>query len=324
MILKNKISPLQFAVLLMISILGFITMLSRSMSCFTMVISVLFSFLMLIPTLLISSKENFRIPFLLKIVASIFTVLVSVYIVNEFSVFFSTLVNTETPRYFISALLLLSVLYPATKGIEEISRSSIIAVSFVILSLILIFSLLPYSDISHFSDNEKSFNISDSIGIIIAFSPALFSMLFFRNIIKAKATSVIFPFIISSLILSSVICFVKLLDISEYRYPFYTLSELSCKVIPMGFSGLFIAFSIMCVFFGVLYFSLSVKSITNCHTRLMSIVYIAIVYALSVVTLYNKNLSDIILNKYFLLVLYLIIALIIPIYVVIKEKKNEG
>ncbi len=322
MILKNKISPLQFASLLSLSSLGFVTMFNDTITCFSMVISVLVSFLLLVPILFISYKENIKVPGIFRAAACIFAVLASVVIVNKFSVFFSTLVNTTTPKYFISGILLLSALYPAAKGIESISRGGIIAGAFVLLSLILVFAVLPYWDISAFSDNDKSFNITDGTEILLCFSPMILSLFFNRNITKGRVRSIIFPFIISSFIICAVMCFVKLLDISEYIYPFYTLSELSCKMIPMGFSGLFIAFSLVCVFFTLMYFSLSVKSITNCHTRFMSIVFITVVYVVSVVTLYNNDLYNIILNKYFLLVLYLIITLIIPIAVVVKEKKN--
>ena len=55
----------------------------------------------------------------------------------------------------------------------------------------------------------------------------------------------------------------------------------------------------------------------------MSTTFLLVVYCLSVITSYVKEIGDILLNRYFLLVLFLIITLIVPIAVKIKENSND-
>lgn len=323
MILNSKISGIQFSVLLSLSTLAYVTMEQKTVSCLSMIISIVLAFLLLIPTFFISSKENLEIPPVFQVIMGIFVTVMSVYILNSFSGFFVKNINPNSPRYIISALLLLATLYPATKGIEAISRSGIIAGAFALFAIIVIVAFIPYNDMANFSDNERSAQLYEITDLILMFSPISLSFFFFRNFNTGKVKTVALPFIVISLITSVVMCFVKLLNVSEYRNPFYTLSQVSFKVIPMGFSGLFIALSIICVFFALLYYTLIVKSIAKTNKRLMSTTFLLVVYCLSVITSYVKEIGDILLNRYFLLVLFLIVTLIVPIAVKIKENSND-
>lgn len=323
MILNSKISGIQISVLLSLSTLAYVTMEQKTVSCLSMIISIVLAFLLLIPTFFISSKENLEIPPVFQVVIGIFVTVMSVYILNSFSDFFLKNINPNSPRYIISALLLLATLYPATKGIEAISRSGIIAGAFALFAIIVIVAFIPYNDMANFSDNERSAQLYEITDLVLMFSPISLSFFFFRNFNTGKVKTVTLPFIIVSLITTVVMCFVKLLNVSEYSHPFYTLSQVSFKVIPMGFSGLFIALSIICVFFALLYYTLIVKSIAKTNTRLMSTTFLLVVYCLSVITSYVKEIGDILLNRYFLLVLFLIVTLIVPIAVKIKENRND-
>ena len=125
-----------------------------------------------------------------------------------------------------------------------------------------------------------------------------------------------------SFVIALLMCFVKLLNISEYSYPLYTLSKISFKMIPMGLSGLFLVLSLICIFFGILYFNLPVKNIMDNHSKVMSLIFIFAVMIVSVLTIALPDVGKIILNNYFLLSLYLIITLLTPIFATIKGKKN--
>ena len=323
MILNSKISGLQFSVLVALSTLAFVTIERETVSCFSMIISIVIAFLLLIPTFFISSKEKLEIPPVFQVIIAIFVTAMSVYIINGFSDFFVKQINPNSPQFIISALLILALLYPATKGIEAISRSAIITGAFVLLAIILIVACVPYGDMANFTDNEKSAQLAEITDYILMFSPISLSFFFFRNFGTGKVKTVALPFIIVSLITGVVMCFVKLLNVSEYSHPFYTLSQVSFKLIPMGFSGLFIALSITCVFFALLYFTLIVKSIGKNNTKQMSTTFLVVVYCLSVITSYVKEIGDILLNRYFLLVLLLIVTLIVPIAVKVKENRND-
>lgn len=323
MILNSKISGLQFSVFVALSTLAFVTMERETVSCLSMIISIVLSFLLLIPTFFISSKENLDIPPIFQVIIAIFVTAMSVYILNGFSDFFVKHINPNSPRFIISALIVLALLYPATKGVESISRSGIITGAFVLLAIILIVACVPFGDMANFSDNEKSSQPTEITDLILMFTPISLSFLFFRNFSTGKVKTVALPFIIVSLITGVVMCFVKLLNVSEYSHPFYTLSQVSFKLIPMGFSGLFIALSITCVFFALLYFTLIVKSIGKNNTKLMSTTFLVVVYCLSVITSYVKDIENILLNRYFLLVLLLIVTLIVPIAVKVKENHND-
>lgn len=322
--MKSKISPLQFSILLGISSIGFITLYHDAITCFSMVISIVISFLLLIPLLVISNKEKYNIPVVFRILSILFVALLSALLVNRYSVFFSSLINPATPRWVISGLLLLALIFPAIKGIEAVSRGALIVSFFVVLSLLLIFIFVPYGDMNFFTDNDNSFSIADGIDTLFIFSPMILSLFFFRNINSGRARSIIFPFAISSFVVLISMCFIKLLSISEYNYVFYALSEVSCKKIPMGFSGLFIVFSLICVFFALLYFTLSLKSAIKSNSRLITVIFIILVYFLSLLTLYNEAVYNIILNKYFLLVLYVVLALFTPIAVIVKDKHENN
>lgn len=323
MILNSKISGLQFSVFVALSTLAFVTIERETVSCFSMIISIVIAFLLLIPTFFISSKEKFEIHPVFRVIIAIFVTAMSVYIINGFSDFFVKHINPNSPQFIISALLILALLYPATKGIEAISRSAIITGAFVLLAIILIVACVPYGDMANFADNEKSAQPAEITDYILMFSPISLSFFFFRNFGTGKVKTVALPFIIVSLITGVVMCFVKLLNVSEYSHPFYTLSQVSFKLIPMGFSGLFIALSITCVFFALLYFTLIVKSIGKNNTKQMSTTFLVVVYCLSVITSYVKEIGDILLNRYFLLVLLLIVTLIVPIAVRVKENRND-
>ena len=323
MILNSKISGLQFSVFVALSTLAFVTMERETVSCLSMIISIVLAFLLLIPTFFISSKENLDIPPIFQVIIAIFVTAMSIYILNGFSDFFVKHINPNSPRFIISALIILALLYPATKGVESISRSGIITGAFVLLAIILIVACVPFGDMANFSDNEKSSQPTEITDLILMFTPISMSFLFFRNFSTGKVKTVAQPFIIVSLITGVVMCFVKLLNVSEYSHPFYTLSQVSFKLIPMGFSGLFIALSITCVFFALLYFTLIVKSIGKNNTKLMSTTFLVVVYCLSVITSYVKNIENVLLNRYFLLVLLLIVTLIVPIAVKVKENHND-
>ncbi|MGN0459760.1 MAG: hypothetical protein ACI4HL_02480 [Ruminococcus sp.] len=323
MILNSKISGLQFSVFVGLSTLAFVTIEGETVSCLSMIISIVIAFLLLIPTFFISSKEKLEIPPVFQVVIAIFVTAMSVYILNGFSDFFVKHINPNSPKFIISALFILALAYPATKGIEAISRSAIIAGAFVLVAIVLIIAFTPYSDMADFSDNEKSSQLAEITDFILMFSPLTLSFFFYRNYDTGKVKTVSLPFIIVSLVTGVVMCFVKLLNVSEYSHPFYTLSQVSFKVIPMGFSGLFIALSIICVFFALLYFTLTIKSIAKNNTRLMSTTFLVVVYCLSVITSYVKEIGDILLNRYFLLVLLLIVTLIVPIAVKVKENRND-
>ncbi|MGN0477281.1 MAG: hypothetical protein ACI4HM_08100 [Ruminococcus sp.] len=322
MILNSKISGLQFSVFVALSTLAFVTIEGKTVSCLSMIISIVIAFLLLIPTFFISSKEKLEIPPVFQVVIAIFVTAMSVYILNGFSDFFVKHINPNSPQFIISALFILALLYPATKGIEATSRSAIITGAFVLSAIILIVACVPYGDMANFADNEKSAQPAEITDIILMFSPISLSFFFFRNFGTGKVKTVTLPFIIVSLITGVVMCFVKLLNVSEYSHPFYILSQVSFKVIPMGFSSLFIALSITCVFFALMYFTLIVKSIGKNNTKVISTTFLVVVYCLSVMTSYVKEIGDILLNRYFLLVLLLIITLIVPIAVKVKENRN--
>ena len=322
--MKSKISSLQFSVLLGISSMGFITLYHDAISCFSMVISTLISFLLLIPLLVISNKEKYNIPVVFRILSILFVSLLSTLLINRYSVFFTSLINPVTPKWIISGLLLLALAFPAIKGIEAVSRGALIVSFFVVLSLLLIFIFVPYGDMNYFTDNDNSFSISDGIDTLLAFSPMILSLFFFRNINSGRARSIIFPFAISSFVILISMCFIKLLSISEYNYVFYALSEVSCKKIPMGFSGLFIVLSLICVFFALLYFTLTIKSAMKSNSRLITVIYLILVYCLSLGTLYSQDIYNFLLNKYFLLALYVVLALFTPIAVIVKDKYDKN
>ena len=58
------------------------------------------------------------------------------------------------------------------------------------------------------------------------------------------------------------------------------------------------------------------------HSKAMSLIFILAVMVVSVLTISIPDVGKIILNNYFLLILYLIITLLTPIFATIKGKKN--
>jgi hypothetical protein len=292
-------------------------------SCFSFIVSVIFAFLLLIPSLLVF---NYKInpPMLIKILVGLFVVLMSVFIVNEYSVFFTESVNPSTPKWFIASLILISVIYPSVKGIEAVSRCAFIFSFFVSFSIILILALIPYGDFSYFNLPDNSLYLSQSIGVLLIFSPFVLCNIFTQNIKSNSLKTILIPFIVTAIIFLVINLFSKLLSIAEYHNLFYTLSEVSCKFMPMGLSGLFIAFSLICVFFTLSYFSIAVKNIFNYNNSGKSVVFLLLVFIVSLITMYFENLSSIILNKYFLAALYIAVSVIIPIYLAYKGKNYDS
>lgn len=322
LILNSKIGPLQFAVYTGLSSLGFVTMYRGNLSCLSMIVSVLVGFLLLIPCLLLTSKKNFKTPLIIKIIASVFVTLLTVLIVNAYTEFFTSMVNPSAPKWFMSGLLLISAVYPSIKGIEAVSRGALLSSVFVIISIVIMLALLPYGDMAGFSDIDYYFSADKSIDYLLVFSPFLFSIFLYRNINKNISRSILIPFIIIVAVFAIVVCFGKLFSTSEYEYIFYSLSEISSKSMPMGLSGLFIAFSVICIFFAVVYFCHSFKAAANVTNPLASVVFILTVFVLSVITGNIKVLEDIILNRYALAIMYIVISLITPI-LIIKEEKSS-
>ncbi|MBQ9673840.1 MAG: hypothetical protein IJV39_04350 [Ruminococcus sp.] len=297
-------------------------MFTGSISCFSMIISAVIAFLLIIPTLLISTRSNPDIPVLFRAVAVVFVILITVELVDEYCEFFASMVKTGIPKWFIALLFLISALYPCIKGIEAVSRAAMVGAVFVVLAVALIFALLPWKDISGFTDIDHSFSIKRSIDNVINYSPFLISIYFFKNIKDNRARSVTIPFIVMVFIFAAVMCFGKLLSVTEYEFIFYALSEISCHIMPMGFSGFFIAFSLICVYFTVVYFCHSVKLAIKSNTKLLSIAFILVIYGLSVLTMYNDTAAEILQNKYMFIGLFAFLAIFSPIAVVIKEKIN--
>ena len=305
--LKSKINALQFSVLLSLSLLCGVSLLPNSFSCFSMIISVIISFLLQIPSLVAFRNSDLPIPTFFKVVTAVFSILISVRLINTFSDFFVTSINPTQSRIYISILISLALIYPSLKGIESISRGSIIGGFFSLISLILIMFCVPYTDMSTFSDRESTLKITDGLNLLFVFAPLVVSFAFNKNYKGKKLRANLLPFAIVSLVIALLMCFVKLLNISEYSYPLYTLSKISFKMIPMGLSGLFLVLSLTCIFFGILYFNLAVKNIMDNHSKVMSLIFIFAVMIVSVLTIAMPNVGKIILNNYFLLILYLII-----------------
>ena len=291
--LKSKINALQYSILLSLSILCGVTLLPNSFSCFSMIISVIISFLLQIPSLVAFRNNDLPIPIFFKVVTAVFSILIS-----------------------------LALIYPSLKGIESISRGSIIGGFFSLISLILIMFCVPYTDMSMFTDRESTLKITDGLNLLFVFAPLVVSFAFNKNYKGKKLRANLLPFAIVSFVIALLMCFVKLLNISEYSYPLYTLSKISFKMIPMGLSGLFLVLSLICIFFGILYFNLAVKNIMDNHSKVMSLIFIFALMIVSVLTIALPDVGKIILNNYFLLSLYLIITLLTPIFATIKEKKN--
>lgn len=322
MILKNKINSVQFSVLLSLSLLSEVTLLPNSISCFSMIISLVLAFILQIPNFVAFKNTEISIPKYLQIITAVFAILISVRLINNFAAFFVTLINPTQSKIYVAILVAIALVYPALKGIESISRGAVIGGFFSLIALLLILFCVPYNDMSLFSDKETVLNVSDGFNLILVFSPMVLSFAFDNFYDGKKFRSKLLPFIITSFIIGILMCFVKLLNISEYIYPFYTLSKISLKFIPMGLSSVFIVLSLICVFFSILYFSLATKNIMDNNSRLMSLFFILTVMLLSIVTITIPKIEKIILNKYLLLIIYLIITLIIPIIVTIKGNKK--
>ena len=331
--LKSKINALQYSILLSLSILCGVTLLPNSFSCFSMIISVIISFLLQIPSLVAFRNNDLPIPIFFKVVtavfssnflfnSAVFSILISVRIINIFSNFFVTSINPTQSKIYIAILISLALIYPSLKGIESISRGSIIGGFFSLISLILIMFCVPYTDMSMFTDRESTLKITDGLNLLFVFAPLVVSFAFNKNYKGKKLRANLLPFAIVSFVIALLMCFVKLLNISEYSYPLYTLSKISFKMIPMGLSGLFLVLSLICIFFGILYFNLAVKNIMDNHSKVMSLIFIFAVMIVSVLTIALPDVGKIILNNYFLLSLYLIITLLTPIFATIKGKKN--
>lgn len=322
MILKSKISPLQFSALLGLSSIGMMLLIQDTFSCFSMIISVVVAFLLTIPTLAVMYKNNRKIPVFGRIITVVFAILITVKTLNSFTEFFTSLVEPSNRKAFVALTVIVALIYPAVKGIEAISRGAIIGGAFAVLAVCLILVFLPYGDMSFFSVNDSSFSAKDSLNTLFIFSPMILSLWFSNNFDKYKVRSVVWPFLITSLILAVVMCFSKLLNIGEYPYPFYTIAKVSCKSIPMGFSGIYIAFSIVCMFFAILYFTLTVKSACKTSAKPLPIIFLTICFGLSILTMYLPTARNIILNNYLILGLYVAITLITPIIIAVKERKN--
>lgn len=320
--LKSKINALQYSILLSLSILCGVTLLPNSFSCFSMIISVIISFLLQIPSLVAFRNNDLPIPIFFKVVTAVFSILISVRLINIFSDFFVTSINPTQSKIYIAILISLALIYPSLKGIESISRGSIIGGFFSLISLILIMFCVPYTDMSMFTDRESTLKITDGLNLLFVFAPLVVSFAFNKNYKGKKLRANLLPFAIVSFVIALLMCFAKLLNISEYSYPLYTLSKISFKMIPMGLSGLFLVLSLICIFFGILYFNLAVKNIMDNHSKVMSLIFIFAVMIVSVLTIALPDVGKIILNNYFLLSLYLIITLLTPIFATIKGKKN--
>lgn len=320
--MKNKISVLQYAVFAGLTSLAFSALYKGSASCFTLIITAIIGFLFLIPTLLTSSN-NTELSLLLKALIFVFVTLLATYLVNSYSQFFTAMVNPDTPKWFIALLLLSATFYPCIKGIEAVTRGALISSVFVIIALVLTFVLMPFSDFNSFRDIEYVFTIDNSVVVLMMFSPFILSLLFRKNVNKSINQGVVITFIISLLVFIMVVGFGKLLSITEYDYMFYALSEISCNIMPMGLSGVFIAFSLISVFFGILYFNESLKAVTNIDGKALPALFLTIVYVLSILTMYVRQINAIVLNKYLLAVLFVIIAVALPISLKAKEKSND-
>lgn len=320
--LKSKINALQFSVLLSLSILCGVTLLPNSISCFSMIISVIIAFLLQIPGFVAFKNNELTIPTFFKVITAVFLILISARLLNSFADFFVKSINPTQSKIYIVILISLALIYPSLKGIEVISRGSIIGGFFSLISLILIIFCVPYSDMSMFSDRESTLNITDGLNVLFVFAPLVVSFAFNKNYKGKKLRANLLPFAIVSLVIAVLMCFVKLLSISEYNYPLYTLSEVSFKIIPMGLSGLFLVLSLICIFFAILYFNLATKNIMESHSKVMSLIFIFLVMSVSVLTLLIPNVERIVMNNYFLLILYLVITLLTPIFATIKGKKN--
>jgi len=99
--------------------------------------------LLQIPSLVAFRNSDLPIPTFFKVVTAVFSILISVRLINTFSGFFVTSINPTQSRIYISILITLALIYPALKGIESISRGSIIGGFFSLISLILIMFCVP-------------------------------------------------------------------------------------------------------------------------------------------------------------------------------------
>ncbi len=303
--------------------IGFATIFTGGISCFSLVVSTVLAILLLVPTLLLQTYRNPDIPLPFRMISVFFAVLIGIWLLDEYCEFFTEMVKTGIPKWFIGFLFMLSVLYPCIKGIEAVSRAAVVGAVFAVLALVLIFVLLPWKDIEWINSADRSFSLEQSIGNIMMYTPFLTSVYFFRNIKGDKVKSVMIPALVTALIFTAVMCLGKMLSVNEYEFIFYALAEISCHVMPMGLSGFFIAFSLICVYFNMVYFCHSAKSALKNNSKLLSAIYVGVVYGLSMLTIYNETASKILQNKYLFIGIFVFQAVFLPISVAVKERNNE-
>ena len=303
------------------------------LSVIASVVSVVFIFIMFIPTILIGKKTGVDfISFASRVTPNgiIFTasfyglylVYTAVYFLTNYTDMMSEKINPEANKYFIAFLILATCSYGAWKSANALTRCAVFLFSFFVISTIIIFS----GNISNlnFSDLEYDWLISGSISDFFSYVSyfevgAVISIIFCclsggKDNFKFRRVAVTLAGFLTFLIVSLFFIYFVLGDFGKNQnFQVATLSKASQLGSMRGFDSLYLIVSTSSIFLLISMLSVCMSKIVNCP----GIFKISLGFCLAVFILYlciesDYAVKEILFNTNIIMVLTIIGAIAIP------------
>ena len=305
------------------------------------IISFFIIFLFYLPTSIIKKRTDLdflsfahlKTPYAIIFISAyycIYFVYAITYFLYIYSDMFVNKINKEANIYVIAFLVLFAAVYASSKGVNVISRYSIFIFSFVIISLLIIFSgnipNINFDNNSFVFISEKSSLIDNvSYFLIPSFSAVIFAGTS-EYTKKFKVRQVAFSLAITLIVFILIIFFISFClgsYVFQQSYQFFLLSKTAHLGVVSGIESFYLVLVTAVIFLTVSMMLTVIAKSTGKENNIRILLMFALIISILFICI-NKfeNLSKVLLNYTVLNIMSFIAAGIIPsIYLLIYRRR---
>lgn len=343
---KGKIAPINLFILLFVSrtIIGLTyiqSVINTKMTSdliFSILISLFLTILIMLPIFFcVKQNKNLLDNKFMSVFYSFYFIFAAMVNIMRFSYFASGVLNLETPPVIFSVIIILCIVYGASREIEAISRWGSIVCVILLFSITVILSV----NISEFSFNnflpffkENRVNILKDAFILSCNASEIPLYLFLSKKVNGKTEKPFFYSVIFAVLTIFIVYFTAIGTLGDYAYhqpfPIYSLSEITKVSQSSRLDVLFISAWIFCIFLKAsLYLYSSYDCLKNSFEKLnkkqavavSSLTLLALTVFVSV--LYESVFSSV--SKLVVCLLFLTASVVLPtVYFVLNRKKGAN
>ena len=257
-------------------------------------------------------------------------------VIMRFEIFTTTVIFPQSNLKFFLIILLLACLYCVLLGLDVLGRTAEIFFSVVILSIVFVIAVtMPRMRFTNFtpvfSDGIAQPFIASFYSVSV--SVELFYPVLMKDKLYGKRTALIFPWIVSVFLFISLIAFFQAGVLGNYAmtqlFPFFTFTSMSSLCFIERLDALLTAVWIVCEFVKIsMYIFICGKCVntvfprTSRNTGLFAVT--AVLAGITLALKESYRVRGLLANITVSTVIFSVIVVLMPLIVLIIEKKKAG